>query len=96
MVCNITNTTAFLTQVHSPHGCLNINILSESRSVGASEIHLCGNIIKHAERTRLAVQETFLLQGVGAKLGEFSQVQMGGREKNENKLQLYEIQLYIK
>lgn len=72
VVCNITNTTAFLTQVHSPHGCLNINILSESRSVGASEIHLCGNIVKHAERTSLAVQETFLLQGVGAELGEFS------------------------
>lgn len=73
-----------------------MNILSESRSVGASEIHLCGNIIKHAEKIRPAIQETFLLWSVGVKLGEFSQVQIGGQEKKENKLLLYGIKLYIK
>lgn len=45
---------------------------------------LCGNIIKHAESTRPAIQEAFLLQGGGAKLGETSQVLMGGKgEKGE-------------
>lgn len=84
MLCNITNIAVFPTRVHSPCGCFNKNILSESRSVGASEIHPCGNIIQHAKRTRPAIQEAFLLQGVGAKLGEPSQVQTGGKgEKGE-------------
>lgn len=79
MLCNIINIVVFPTRVHSPHVCFNKNTLSESRSVGASEIYPCGNRIKHAKRTRSAIHEAFILQGVGAKLGENSQVQTGGK-----------------
>lgn len=90
MLCNIINIVVFPTRVHSPHGCFSKNILSKSRSVGASEIHPCGNIIKHAKRTRPAIQEAFLLRGVGAKLGETSQVQTGGKgEKGEQTSMLW-------
>lgn len=59
------------------------NILSDSRSVGASETDPCANTVKHAKRIRPARWEVFPLWGVRAKQGMSSQAQMGGKGEKE-------------